>query len=66
MEKGLYDELLNKGLISIKIDYWLKIYESYEANLLDCETRLDALTFTADEHRVSEGTVYNAIKFFRL
>ena len=65
-EKGIYKELLNKGFISLKIDLYLQMVESYNKYLKECDTKMDAITFTADDFRVSEPTIYNAIKFFKL
>jgi len=62
---GIYKQMLSSGLISLKVDFYYDIFETYnnylEANL----PKMDALTFTAMDCKVAEGTVYNAIKSMR-
>ena len=59
---GIYKQMLASGLISLKIDFYYDIYETYNTYLQSNISKMDALTFTAMDSKVAEGTVYNAIK----
>lgn len=59
---GIYKQMLASGLISLKIDFYYEIYETYNIYLQSNISKMDALTFTAMDSKVAEGTVYNAIK----
>ena len=62
---GIYKQMLASGLISLKIDFYYDIYKTYNTYLESNISKMDALTFTAMDSKVAEGTVYNAIKAMR-
>lgn len=60
--QGVYKRMLASGLISLKIDFYYEINKVYNSYMKDNIPKMDALTFTAVDCKVSESTVYNAIK----
>lgn len=61
-ELGLFTPLLQKGIISLKIMSYKVYYERFKQE----EQRfgkVQALTNTADEFRVTEKTIRNAVNF---
>ena len=54
---GIYKQMLASGLISLKIDFYYDIYETYNTYLQSNISKMDALTFTAMDSKVAEGTV---------
>lgn len=61
-QQGVYKRMLATGLISLKLDFYYDIYETYNKYLEENISKMDALVFTAMDCKVHEGTVYNAIK----
>ncbi len=65
LKEGYYYDMLRSGLISIKIDCDFNIYNTYHKHLRSGCKKMEALGLTADEHKVHECTVYNALKTMR-
>lgn len=61
-EQGVYKRMLASGLISLKLDFYYDVYETYLKYLTEDIPKMDALLFTAMDCKVCEATVYNAIK----
>lgn len=54
--------LLSEGFISSKISRYIEMYQYYQAKIITGAKKTPAITSTADDFRVSEITVYAAIK----
>lgn len=65
-EEGLYNKMLKSGLLSLKVDLYYEIYKKYNEYLKEDLPKMDCATFTAEDFKVSESTVFNALNFMRV
>jgi hypothetical protein len=67
IESGDFKVLVAAGIIPISVESKLEIYLRYaEIRLADSTAKVRNIVLqVADEKRVSEATVYNALKFMR-
>ena len=62
---GVYNQMLKSGLISLKVDFYYEIFIKYNSYLDEGLNKMECLTFTAEDFKVSESTVFNALNFMR-
>jgi hypothetical protein len=63
---NLYFELIKKGVISLKIDYYLQMRNAFVEYQKKGFGKMDSVTFVAMDFKVCENTVQNAVKYFKL
>ena len=65
-DMGLYSELVKAGVIPIKVNYFLEIYNYYNVRIVVNEGKImQSLTDTSMAFKCSESTVKRAIKLMQ-
>ena len=66
---GIYKVLVNSGVIPIKVNYYMDLYNDYNVRLIVNEKRSDtimqSITDVSQKFGCSELTVRNAIKMMK-
>lgn len=63
---GVYNDLVNVGVIPIKVNYFFEIFKYYNVRLVvNNGLKMQSLTDTSEAFKCSESTVKRAIKLMR-
>lgn len=64
-EEGVYNRMIKSGLLSLKVDLYYEIFKKYNEYFKQGFPKMDCATFTAEDFKVSESTVFNALNFMK-
>jgi len=63
-ETGLYRCLVKQGIIPLKVNYYLEMYQLYQTKMvINNNQKLQAITDVSDAFKCCERSVWNAIYF---
>lgn len=64
-DEGVYNKMIRSGLLSLKVDLYYEIFNKYNKYRKEGLSKMDCATFTAEDFKVSESTVFNALNFMK-